>query len=210
MTTVDVLKRSFVSGLFLLAPLLVTGWLLWFTYNWLQQIVDPIVEGTRLAAYTANIHIVAQLAAFVGILTVITVLGYVAQRESGQRIFGGFDRAVAFVPLVSVVYASVRQVANSLVRGTTRYERVVLVEHPRLGIHSIGLVTGESPREITTICGSPAYNVFLPNSPNPTAGRLVHVPEEQVTEIDMTVRRGLRLLVTTGLGEEDAESIPEV
>jgi uncharacterized membrane protein len=35
------------------------------------------------------------------------------------------------------------------------------------------------------------------------------VPPEDVFEVDMSVRRGLRLIVTTGLGAEDVEELPE-
>jgi uncharacterized membrane protein len=42
----------------------------------------------------------------------------------------------------------------------------VVVEYPRNGIYAIGLVTGDS-------CGGhddePVYNVYFPNTPNPTA-----------------------------------------
>nr|WP_245800565.1 hypothetical protein [Natrinema saccharevitans] len=71
----------------------------------------------------------------------------------------------------------------------------------------IGLVTGEGPREAEAIAGGDVYNVFLPNSPNPTAGRLVLLPEDQVHETDMSVRRGMRLIVTTGMGD-DRGSVP--
>ena len=53
------------------------------------------------------------------------------------------------------------------------------------------------------------YNVFLPNSPNPTAGTLARVPAADVHEVEMSVRRGLRLLVTTGLSADDVtEELP--
>ena len=207
MSVADGLKRSFVAGLLLVMPLIVTVYVLRIAFDWLVQFINPVVRWTRLSQYTANIEIAAQaLTAFL-ILTAIIALGYLAQRRTGQRVFGGFDRAVAFIPLVSTMYGSVRQVANSLIRGSSRYESVVLVEHPRLGVYSIGLVTGESPATID-VSGERLYNVFLPNSPNPTAGRLVLVPEDQLHAVDVSVRRGLRLLVTTGLGDEESPQVP--
>ena len=43
----------------------------------------------------------------------------------------------------------------------------------------------------------------MPNSPNPTGERLLLVPESRVQEIDMSVRRGIRTLVTTGIAAEE-------
>jgi uncharacterized membrane protein len=137
------------------------------------------------------------------IVAVVTLLGAAAQWSVGRRLFGSVGRVVNFIPLVDTVYGSVRQVATALVERENRYDTVVLVEYPREGVFSLGLVTGESPDAVETVAGGPAYNVFLPNSPNPTGGRLLVVPEGQVHEIDMSARRGLHMLVTTGMGAEE-------
>ncbi|WP_324755959.1 DUF502 domain-containing protein [Haloarcula sp. GH36] len=197
------LKRSFVAGLLLLTPLVITLYVLRLLVSWSLQFVDPVVQGTRLTQYTGNVEAVAQLVAVVLILVVVTVLGYLAQKNVGRQLFGGIGRIVNVIPLFSTIYLTVRQVANSLVDRSTAYESVVLVEYPREGIYSLGLVTGESPREVEQVADQEVYNVFLPNSPNPTGGRLVLLPEDQLRELDMSVRRALRLVVTTGVGAED-------
>jgi uncharacterized membrane protein len=200
-----VLRSSFLAGLALVAPLIVTIVALRFLLNWLTAFIDPVVQGTRLATYTANIEVVAQVLAAVLVVLFITLLGYLAQRSLGERLFGWLDRGVGLVPLVRVIYSSVRQVSNALMQRSNRYESVVLVEYPREGMYVLGFVTGDAPAAAEAVAGGAAYNVFLPNSPNPTGGRLVLVPAEQVHEVDISVRRGIRLLVTTGIAEREAE-----
>ena len=214
MKLVKTLKASFVAGLILLTPLAVTLYVLRLVVNWSLQFVNPVVQGTRLTQYTGNVEAAAQLVAAASIVIGITVLGYLAQRSVGKQLFGSVGRVVNVVPLVSTVYGSVRQVANSLVERKTSYDGVVLVEYPREGIYSIGLVTGQSPQAAAAHVGQEVYNVFLPNSPNPTAGRLVLLPEDELHELDMSVRQGMRLIVTTGMNDDDAatsglESLPE-
>jgi uncharacterized membrane protein len=194
------LKRSFVGGLLLIAPLVVTLFVLRLLVNWALKFIDPVVQGTRLTRYTANDQLVAQVLAVVLILGTITLLGWIASQRWGQRLFGGFGRAIYFVPLVNIVYTSVRQVADSLSKRDSQYDRVVYVEYPREGIYAIGLVTGEA-RGLPE-ADEPVYHVFLPNSPNPTAGRLALVPKSQLQEADMSVRAGIRRVITTGIGEE--------
>jgi uncharacterized membrane protein len=211
MLDANAVRRSFVAGLILITPLVVTVYVLRVLVNWSFIVINPVVQGTRLTQYTANIEVVAQLLAVALILGGVTLLGYAAQRSAGRRLFGNVGRIVNFVPLVNVIYASVRQVASSLVERRTAYDGVALVEYPRPGVYAIGLVTGAGPAEFESSVGQPVYNVFLPNSPNPTAGRLVHLPADQIHEVDMTVRRGLRLLVTSGMGADDAPpSAPKV
>jgi len=199
-------KSSFLAGLILLTPLVVTLYILRLLVNWSLQFVNPVVQGTRLTQYTANIEVVAQVLAVVLILGVITVLGYLAQQRVGREMFGNLGRVVNVIPLVSTIYVGVRQVANSLVDRDTAYESVVLVEYPRKNVYSIGLVTGESPTVAEDVAGQQLHNVFLPHSPNPTAGRLVLLPDDQIHEIDMSVRRGMRLIVTSGIGTDETPS----
>lgn len=203
------IKSSFVAGLILVAPLAVTLYVMRFLVNWAVRFVDPIVDAAGLARYTANVEVVAQLLAVVLIVGTIVALGFVAQRSVGRHLFGNVGRLVNVVPLVSTIYSSVRQVANALVERQTAYESVVLVEYPREGVYMIGLVTGESPQSVADFAGQDVYNVFLPNSPNPTGGKLILLPDDQVHEIDMSVRRGMRLIVTTGMGDErERASLP--
>jgi uncharacterized membrane protein len=197
------IKRSFIAGLLLITPLVVTLYILRMLSNWSLQFITPLVRGTRLAQYTGNIEAIAQVLAVVVIVATITLLGYIAQQRVGQRMFGSIGRVVNLIPLINTIYASIRQVSNSLVNRETAYESVVLVEYPREDIYSIGLVTGDGPTEVEQSVGRDVYNVFLPNSPNPTGGRLVLLPEDQIHETDMSVRRGMRLIITTGMGTRE-------
>lgn len=193
-----------MAGLFLVAPLVVTIVALRLLIGWLSGFVDPIVSATALAQYTGNITLVAQLVTFLTMLLVITTLGYLAQRSVGEWAFAWFDRVFGIVPVVRVIYTSVRQMTEALRNRENRYEDVVLIEYPREGLFAIGFVTGESPASTQSATGK-AFNVFVPHSPNITGGRLVLVPEDTIHEVDISVRRAIRLLMTTGIAEEQSD-----
>jgi uncharacterized membrane protein len=196
------LKESFVAGLILVAPLAITLYILQILVSWSLQFINPIVKRLGLIQTTSNVEVAAQVVAVVLIVSAITVLGLLAQWSIGKHLFGNLGRTINIIPLVSTIYGGVRQVATSLVDTGSQFERTVLVEYPREGVYSIGLVTGEGKTSIDEVAGEQAYSVFLPNSPNPTAGRLVMVPESQIHETDMSVREGMRMIVTTGIGSE--------
>jgi uncharacterized membrane protein len=143
------------------------------------------------------------------IALVVTLVGYVASIGVGQRLFGSFERGVRLLPLVRTVYFGVRQVSESLSERSDGFDSVVLVEFHRRGAYSIGFVTSEAPEATREATGERLYTVFVPNAPNPTAGALLLLPESDIHEVDMPVRRGIRLLVTTGLSaNEDDGSLP--
>lgn len=202
-------RNSFVTGLVLLAPLAITAFVVQFVVVRVSRALDPFVSATQLTAYTANIEVVAQVLAAVLVVVAITLAGDLASHSVGIRAFEGLERAVRLVPLVRSIYFGVQQVGESLIERSAGYESVVLVEYPREGIYSIGFVTNDSPRNARLTAGEDLYNVFLPHSPNPTAGSLIMAPAAEIHEVDISVGRGLRLLVTTGLGVDDIEDLPE-
>jgi uncharacterized membrane protein len=207
MRLIDSLKDSFVKGLLLIAPLVITLYILRLLVGWALLVVNPVVQGTGLTRYTANDALLARVVAALLIVTVIVVLGYLAKRTVGKRLFGSFGRVVNLVPLVDTIYSSIRQVANSLVERDSSFQSVVLVEYPMEDVYAVGFVTGEDHPAFKGVReGESLVTVFLPNSPNPTGGRLAVVPEAAIHEVDMSVRRGLRFLVTTGIGDEQ---VPE-
>ena len=201
MRTRSTLKSSFFTGLILVAPLAVTLFVFNLLINWTFGLMTPLVKGTRFAQYTFDNLFVAQVVMGGFILLLVVAVGYGAQYSVGRRLFGRAERMVNFIPLVRIVYGSVRQMANSVVRQESRFERVVFVEYPRENIYSVGLVTGDGPPVADRIADETVYNVFFPASPNPTNGRLVLVPESNLHETGLTVRQGIQLLMTTGLAE---------
>ncbi|MCO8268117.1 DUF502 domain-containing protein [Haloferax prahovense] len=207
------LRSSFVTGLILVTPLAVTVFVLQFVFNRITAALRPVVrEVTPFLAgalnYSGDIVFISQVLSALIIAVAISLLGYLASISLGQRLFGSFERGVRLLPLVRTIYFGVRQVSESLTEPTAGYDRVVLVEYPREGLFSIGFVTNEAPQSVSAVSDDDLFTVFVPNSPNPTAGALIMVSPEEIRELDMPVRRGLRLLVTTGLSVDDPETLP--
>ena len=212
MSLVARLRGSFIAGLVLVAPLAVTVFVLQFVFVRLTGAMNPVVRELGIAAYVGNIQIAAQVVTAVLIAVVITVLGDLASRQLGRRLFGSLERGVRLVPLVRTIYFGVRQVSESLIERSTGYDRVVLVQYPIEGSYVVGFVTNNGPAATRDAVGEgeSTYTVFLPNSPNPTAGQLLILRESDLTDVDMSVRQGLRLLVTTGLSvEQVADDLPD-
>ncbi|MFC6721352.1 DUF502 domain-containing protein [Halobacteriaceae archaeon SHR40] len=210
MSSWEGVRNSFIAGLVLITPLVITLYILQVLFGFALNFIDPIVAETDLASYTANVEAVARVLAAVLIVLVVSFLGFLAQHPSGQRLFGSLGRTVAVIPIFRTIYSTIRQMSTSLSSGETSYDSLVLVEFPREDFYSIGLDTSESPQAVADVAGEPVRNIFLPSSPNPAGGRLVLVPESQVHDVDMSVRQGMGLIMTTGAGSRDVETVPPV
>lgn len=193
------LQSNFVAGLVLVAPLLVTLFVLRTVGRWVGGLLLPVVRGTRLEMLTANNLLLAQVLALVLFGVIVTVIGSVAQRSAGQKLFGRTGQVVDFLPVFRTIYGTVRGMASSVTSRDSDFESVVYVEYPRDDVYRLGLQTGDSPDELEAIAGEPAHNVFLPSSPNPTQGLLNLVPESRIHESEMSVRAAIRFLMTTGM-----------
>ncbi len=197
------IKTSLVAGIALIAPLLVTVIAFQLVFGWIRGFLTPIIESIGLRSLV-GIEVVAEVLALVILVLALAVLGYLAQRSAGAYVFGVVDRLIGLVPILSVVYNGVRQVSDALTRQESRFESVVLVEYPREGVYSFGFVTAETSDQASPP-DQDTYNVYMPGSPNPTQGHLLFVPEEEYYSVDIKVSRAIRLLVTTGIAEEQEE-----
>jgi uncharacterized membrane protein len=199
------LRNSFLAGLVLVLPLIVTLVAFRIVFGWTIGFIDPIVTALGLQRLFADVRLAAQLATIGVILVAVTLVGYVARLNVGGRALGEICRFVNFIPVFRTVYGSVKQVASSFSERSETYDRVVYVQSPWEDVYSIGFVTGDGPADLGDQVEEAVYNVYQPASPNPTNGRLLLVPESRMEEAEMSVRQAIRLVMTTGVAATSEE-----
>ena len=118
----------------------------------------------------------------------------------GRRIYRKIEGVITTVPVFKQVYPHVKQVVDFLFSDDKqiRFSRVVLVEYPRKGIWTIGLLTGETMRSIRTKSGD-AVTVFIPSSPVPATGYTITIPRKDVVDLPISVEEAIRFTVSGGV-----------
>ncbi|MCH2161255.1 MAG: DUF502 domain-containing protein [Phycisphaerales bacterium] len=140
---------------------------------------------------------------WIGILVAIVSV-YIAGRLLGgflgRRIHRRLERIITAVPLFKQVYPYVKQIVDFLFSDDKpiKFNRVVVVEYPRKGIWSVGLVTGGTMRSIETESGD-AITVFIPSSPTPFTGYTITVPREELHELPISIDEALRFTISGGV-----------
>lgn len=138
-------------------------------------------------------------------LLVAVVLIYLAGRflggYIGRRVYGRLESWFARLPIVKQVYPHVKQVVEFLFgeRDKIKFSRVVLVEYPRKGIWTVGLLTGDSMRAIEATAADQCVTVFIPSSPTPFTGYTITVPRSEAIDLPISVEEALRFVVTGGV-----------
>ena len=75
MTSWEAVKGSFIAGLVLITPLLITLYILDVLVTLALNYINPVVQEGNLTDYTQNVEIVAQIFAVVLIVSSITAPG---------------------------------------------------------------------------------------------------------------------------------------
>ncbi len=147
------------------------------------------------------------------VLSVLLVLGTgaIAANFLGNRMLTWAEDMLTRIPVVRSLYGSVKKLTESLFSENSRsFKKVVLVEWPRPGMWSIGFQAGEPIHEITQKIGHELIPVFVPTTPNPTAGFIMHVPPSAVTVLNMSVEEGMRYVISLGVVSPNSSIPPEV
>jgi uncharacterized membrane protein len=137
------------------------------------------------------------LALFLAV-ALISGVGVLTRYYIGKKIIDWTDRFLLRVPFLNKIYAAIKQVNAAFSGSKHSFQTVVLVEFPRPGAWTIGFITSDQPAEIKTQTYPNVVCVFVPTTPNPTAGFLLLVPEDQVRKLDMSVADGIKYLISLG------------
>ncbi len=194
------IRGYFLTGLVAILPLVVTIWILYqvflFVDSKLVVIVRPVIEPLKLPLPWFWI---GKGLALLTILILILLIGLITRNVLGRRLLRWGEGLLSRIPIVSRIYLFVRQVAEALLGQKKKlFERVVLVEYPRKGVYSIGFVTKEAAPEIGEKTGKKMLTVFISTTPNPTSGVLMLFPEEDTIPLEMNIEEGMKLIVSGG------------
>ena len=135
----------------------------------------------------------APLIAILLVLVLLYFLGFLVHSRFRRAV----DWVLLRVPVMSGVYDGVRNVFQSLERqrGSKRAQRVVLIQFPHPGMKAAAFVTAtcrDIETQKTLLC------VYVPQSPLPTNGHLLLVPEEETTELNWGSEQTLQTLISGG------------
>ena len=186
----------FLRGLITLLPLLVTIWLLWFMFTFLDGIL-----GNFISLFWKSVPGVG----FVLIFLVIFLAGYFSNSVVTNRLFVLGEKLLSHVPVIKSIYSAAKQINDVLFvqKNAEEYRRACIVEYPRKGIWSIGFVTSDASAEIEAKAKEKMINVFIANTPTPATGFLIMVPAREVILLDMKMEEAFKYVVSGGVLKPD-------
>lgn len=192
----ECLRRYFFAGLLVLLPLVITVWFL----GWIVGLMDSVL-GLLPSSLHPNSYLPFAIPGLGALATLasILLLGFLATSVVTRRALMLWDRFLGRIPIFRGVYTSVQKLVESIFSQEQSGRQVVLIEYPRKGIYTVGFATGLAGGELEKRGEQRLVNVFVPTTPNPTAGFYLLVPENEVKSLEMTPEEAFKLIVSGGM-----------
>jgi len=198
----DFFRKYFITGLFVIIPI-------WGTYYVLSALLG-VIDGILADLPQLFIGIRIPGMGIITLVLFVLLVGMLSANYLGKALVHYGDGLLQRVPYVGGVYTTFKQVMETF-SVPHNFNGVAVVEYPRKGCWSVGFVTGEVQSEHLGMTGR-FVSVFVPTTPNPTAGFLLILPEAEVRKLDMTVDQGMKFIISLGLvslSEFEAKKLPK-
>jgi uncharacterized membrane protein len=174
----------FFRGLLFIVPLSLTLYIIISSIQWLDNLI-PLPLKERAPGLGLLL-----------IIMIITFFGYLASSYLVRPVFDFLERMIIKLPLVNLIYTSLKDLMSAFVGDKKRFNQAVLVTlNKDTGIQKLGFVT----REDLECIGMPGkVAVYLPHSYN-ISGNLFVVPKEIVMPIDVPGADVMKFIVSGGV-----------
>jgi uncharacterized membrane protein len=193
------MRGNFLTGLVVVAPTLLTIYLIWTVITFVDDQIVPWVPGI----YNPSTYLGVNIPGFGVVVFIVftAIVGYFTKNLFGRQIVLMAENWVERMPIVRSIYNALKQIVETaLSQSSTSFKHACLIEYPRRGLWAIAFVSTETKGEIVDRTPDEAMmSVFLPTTPNPTSGFLLFVPKQDVVLLDMTVEEAAKLVISAGL-----------
>lgn len=163
-----------------IVPLVATGYFFFVSFTWLDGLLNLPYPGLG----------------FLIIFAAITIFGYLTSNFAVKTATDWFDQLVNRIPLVKLIYSSMKDLIGAFVGDKKKFDRPVLVTiNQENQIHRVGFITQS---DLTNLGLPDMVVVYFPQS-YAVAGDHFVVPKERVRLLDISGPVAMKFIVSGGI-----------
>ncbi|NMC26998.1 MAG: DUF502 domain-containing protein [Syntrophomonadaceae bacterium] len=186
------LINYFLEGLLFMVPLFLTLYIFYIVFqkiDGLLRIPLPVLGVVPGVGFLATVLLVI-------------VVGFLVSNFLTKRIFIWLDRILNRLPLIKLLYGSLKDLLGAFVGDKKSFTQPVLVQLVDNGsAHVLGFITCES---LASLGLEDYVSVYVPQSYN-FAGQLLVFPRQQVKALDANSADMMTFIVSGGVAGSKAE-----
>ncbi len=180
------LANYFLNGLLFMVPIVVTLYVVYILFVKVDSLLKIPIPGIGVIPGVG----------FLATLVVITLTGFLVSNFLTKKLLLFFDRLMSRLPLVKLLYGSIKDLLNAFAGEKKSFNRPALV---KLGsdssAHVLGFITCDSLAKFDL---EEYISVYIPQSYN-FAGQLLIFPREQVHPLDTGSADLMTFIVSGGV-----------
>lgn len=189
------LLSYFLKGLLYVVPVAVTVYVLVSVVRF----ADSIFAGIPVVGEVPGMGLII-------VLVVVTLAGYFGGRLITPQFASWFNGAMSKVPLIKLIYTSIRDLMKAFVGEKRKFDKPVLVRLDAQGLNNrLGFITQE---DLSSLGLGGMVAVYSPY-PYSVMGDLIVVPRVQVTPLNVKSAELMKMLVSGGVSLPGAKSVDE-
>ncbi|RNI31542.1 DUF502 domain-containing protein [Rufibacter latericius] len=176
------LLRYFLNGFLIVAPISITIYIIVATINWLDDLFWLNYPGVGLLL----------------IILLVTVVGYIGSSFLVKPFFVLTERIMSRLPLVNMIYSSLKDLFDAFVGENQKFNQPVLVKMTQYNdTFKLGFVTQASMEAVNL---PEKVAVYFPHSYN-FSGELFLVARENVTYLEIPSSEVMKFVVSGGVSK---------
>jgi uncharacterized membrane protein len=172
--------RYFFSGTLFIVPLVATIYFFFESFQWLDGLLNLPYPGVGFAI----------------IVGIVTAFGYLTTHYAFRTMTDLLDQGINKIPLVKLIYSSLRDLIGAFVGEKRKFDKPVLVEINRENkLYQIGFITQSDLSELGL---KDMVSVYLPHS-LAISGIHYIVSKERITPLHVSGTVAMKYIVSGGV-----------
>ncbi|MFD3000029.1 DUF502 domain-containing protein [Pontibacter toksunensis] len=174
--------RYFINGLLIIAPIAITVFIVVGIIDWLDSLFDLGIPGLGILL----------------MVMLLTLVGFIGSSFFVKPFFIVTERFLHKVPLVSIIYSSIKDLFDAFVGDNQKFNQPVMVKMAEESDnYKLGFLTQDT---LATINIEDKVAVYFPHSYN-FSGELFLVPKRNVTLLDVPSSEVMKFIVSGGVSK---------
>ena len=172
--------RYFLSGTLFIVPLVATAYFIFVSFQWLDNRLNLPYPGLGFAI----------------IIAVITLIGYLSTNYIFKTFGNWFDRGMNRIPLIKLIYSTVKELLGAFVGDKKKFNKPVLVRiNKDNNIYQLGFITQSDLSELGL---NEMVVVYFPHS-YAFSGIHYFVPKENIRPLNVPGPVAMKFIVSGGV-----------
>jgi uncharacterized membrane protein len=186
-TLLQSLVKYFVRGLIVLAPIALTAYVAWIVFSAIDGWINPLLE-RRIPG-----------AGLLVTLAVIILTGFLASNVATKWLFVAADRAFGQLPVVKLLYTSLKDLVGAFVGDRKKFDRPVRFRPtPDSNVTLMGFLTREALPELGL---ADHVAVYVPMAFN-VGGYMMIVPAARIEPVPLDGATAMTFALSGGVSQQ--------